>query len=281
MKELNYRSGVTGRNLDLESTDVWMGPARSFRNRVWSYKLGGRGAEQITRDAREAKLTVEYGSREAMDKAEEQFEADLTAGRPGVISAYTMNDKEWTQNAYIPLSESTDDRHGLTCDLTILLLDGVWRHQLPPTDFNTSIDITSGIYLDLPTDVPYDLKPGSISQKITNPSLTPMPWISHIYGPCTDPYFRIRGNLYQVNCEIPPDGYLTITALAGQKSVILTDAVGGRTDVFAKARRGRGLNGGEYIFQPIPAGTNEVTWPNTFGFDIAIVQERSTPPWSI
>lgn len=281
MMELAYRSGVTGQVLDLESDEVWMGPARSFRSRVWSYKLGGRGAQQITRDAREAKLTIEYGSREAMDLAEEQFEADLTAGRPGVISAYTMADEEWTQNAYIPVSEPTDDRHGLTCDLTVLLLDGVWRHLLPQTDFTTSIDVSGGVYLDLPTDVPFDLKPGAVSQEIHNPSLTAMPWICHIYGPATSPYFRIAGNLYQVNCEIPQGAYLTIDARAGSKSVILTDLVGGRTDMFAKARRGRGLGGGEYLFQPIPAGNNEITWPNTFGFDISIVQERSTPPWSI
>lgn len=279
MKELAYTSGVTGTTFDLESEQVWLGSALSFRSRAWSYKLEGRGAGQITREAREAKLTVEYGSRVDMNRAEEQFEADLTASRPGVITAYDADEAEWTQNAYIPLSEPTPERHGLVCDLTALLLDGVWRHQLPPTDFTTTMDGDDGGYLDLPTDVPFDLKRGSVSRRITNPSLTPMPWVCHIYGPCTDPYFRIGGNLYQVLCQLSAGEHLTITSLTGQKGVVLTDAVGGRTDVFAKARRGRGLNGGEYIFQPIPAGTSEVTWPNTFGFDIAIVQERSTPPW--
>ena len=50
-------------------------------------------------------------------------------------------------------------------------------------------------------------------------------------------------------------------------------------NVFDKGRRGTGLNGGEYIFQPIPAGDSIVQWSG-FGVDLTVYQEESEPPWS-
>ena len=49
--------------------------------------------------------------------------------------------------------------------------------------------------------------------------------------------------------------------------------------MFDKGRRGTGLNGGEYIFQPIPAGDPIVQWSG-FGVDLTVYQEESEPPWS-
>ena len=57
----------------------------------------------------------------------------------------------------------------------------------------------------------------------------------------------------------------------------MTAENGDETNVFDKGRRGTGLNGGEYIFQPIPAGDSIVQWSG-FGVDLTVYQEESEPP---
>ncbi|ERI87681.1 hypothetical protein HMPREF1587_00720, partial [Bifidobacterium breve JCP7499] len=49
---------------------------------------------------------------------------------------------------------------------------------------------------------------------------------------------------------------------------------------FANAERGAGLDSGSYIFQPLPAGRAEVSWPGGYTFELTPVEERSEPPWS-
>ena len=108
---------------------------------------------------------------------------------------------------------------------------------------------------------------------------TAMPFQMVIYGPVSNPQLTLGGNRYALNMEIPSGSYVTVTSIAGRRTIVMTAENGDKTNVFDKGRRGTGLNGGEYIFQPIPPGDSTVEW-NGFGVDLTVYAEESEPPWS-
>lgn len=109
--------------------------------------------------------------------------------------------------------------------------------------------------------------------------LDPVPFRMRIHGPCSDPVVTIAGNRYMLDGDIPGGAWAEVDSTVGARTVTLV-AGGDRINWFSHAHRGFGLDGGEYIFQPLPAGRNEVTWPGGFVFDLTPVEERSEPPWS-
>ena len=60
----------------------------------------------------------------------------------------------------------------------------------------------------------------------------------------------------------------------------IVNADGSTADAFPQARRGVGLGGGEYIFQPLPPGRHEIEWDGSFGLDLTWFEEEGEPPWS-
>ena len=60
----------------------------------------------------------------------------------------------------------------------------------------------------------------------------------------------------------------------------IVNADGSTADAFPQARRGVGLDGGEYIFQPLPPGRHEIEWDGSFGIDLTWYEEEGEPPWS-
>lgn len=137
-----------------------------------------------------------------------------------------------------------------------------------------------GEFLDLPYDLPYDLGVPSTRKYVDIAGWGAAPLRFVIYGPCVNPAIRIDGNWYRVDATVPDGGYMVVDPLATPRSVTVVGPDGSVTDAFAKARRGNGLGGGEYIFQPASPGTNEVEWDRSFGFDLTWYEEEGEPPWS-
>ena len=137
-----------------------------------------------------------------------------------------------------------------------------------------------GDSLDLPYDLPHDLAAPSPRTRFDAGEWVESPLRLVFYGPCIDPSVRIDGNLYRVEAVVPEGGHLVVDPLASPRSVTLVNADGSAVDVFAKARRGDGLGGGEYIFQPVSPGDHEVEWDRSFGFDLTWYEEEGEPPWS-
>ena len=144
----------------------------------------------------------------------------------------------------------------------------------------TTADPADGDFLDLPCDLPHDLAAPSPRSRFEAGEWGETPLRLVFYGPVIDPSVRIGGNLYRVDVVVPEGGHLVVDPLASPRSVTLVNADGSTVDVFAKARRGDGLGGGEYIFQPAPPGANEVEWDRSFGFDLTWYAEEGEPPWS-
>jgi hypothetical protein len=272
MRSLTYESSTSQKTVNLSGAKAWVGTILDLRSRAFDYTLGSHGVSAVTRNARTVKLSQLSVDPKTLDEQRRIFDADMIAGKPG-----SLNVDVWSQRALLVESApqfANPVTQGL--DLTFVLLDGVWRKPVK-SQYVPSV-VTGGAGLDLPTDLPFDLSPMSVAAELVNEGLTAVPLQLRVYGPATNPYVVINGNRYQVDVVVPEGGYLTIDGI--ERSILLTSADGDVTDCFSKGHRGLGEGGGEYVFQRVPAGSNSVSWTNSFGFDVTLFLEEGEVPWS-
>lgn len=162
--------------------------------------------------------------------------------------------------------------------LTIVLADGVWRrptmtHFTPRYDSGTAD-------LDYPYDYPHDFAGMALGAEIVNDTSIPQPVKLTIFGPCTNPYVIIGTNRYEVDVTVPSGSRLEIDGTGDVRTVTMVSGTGLATNCFAQAVRGSGKDSGRYVFQPLAPGTQSVSWPGGFQFDLTVCEERSEPPWT-
>lgn len=273
MNQLEYVPGIGGQSVQLDGPTSFVGIAENLRSREWEYDLGYRDLVSATRPAREVDVTFNADYATA-DELRRVADADVTARTPGIFIAQ----KEWRQRGYILASNPNDIHYGrLSTELKIALLDGAWW-RLVVRSFMPSGGGSGDTYLDYPHDYPYDYEKTSYTGGITPSVLTPSDVYLVVYGPAVNPYVIVGGNRYQVNVTVPSGGYLIVDGR--DKTIMLTLADGTVQNVFSSGVRGGGAGGGSYIFEKIPAGTSEVTYDGSFGFDLGWYEEEGEPPWS-
>lgn len=124
---------------------------------------------------------------------------------------------------------------------------------------------------EFPYDFPYDLLSNSIVAQIINRGLTEQEAQIIIYGPATSPEITIGDNSYAVNCTVEEGDILTIDTKA--KTIILRRADGTEENMFS-LREPR-----TDFFRKIAVGSNPILWDGSFGMDVILFEERSTPEW--
>ncbi|NEG56129.1 hypothetical protein [Bifidobacterium platyrrhinorum] len=282
MRSMTYSCGANPqRVIDLiDPAGIMVRRIESLRTHSWDVELASHGIESAVRKATTVSLTGTCGDLTQLDEACRLFDADMAAATPlgGRGVAGTLRVDGWSQNALVTgVTPDYDPPGPATFEFSIALLDGVWRK---PGDVQQYLadELVPDLDLDYPYDYPYDYAPGSRGQTVTNPAAAPMPFRMVIYGPAANPQITIGENLYALDITIPTGAYVTVESVDGNRTVVMTHENGDTENVFSSARRGTGLDGGEYIFQPIPAGTSDVAWRG-FGFDLTVYEERSTPAW--
>lgn len=276
MHRLSYISGMGGVEVSLDCRSALAGTAEGVRGREWGYSIGYRSIAAATRAARECSLSVTFLDLSAADELRRLADRDVSMATPGTLAI-----DGWTQRAYITAADpSSISQAHMAAKLTVVLLDGVWRRGHTVSFEPLTAPQGDGDSLDLPYDLPCDLGAPSARSYIDVGEWGAAPLKFTIYGPCTNPAVRIDGNWYRVDATVPDGGYLVVDPLAVPRSVTLVNADGSTVDAFPKAHRGEGLGGGEYIFQPASAGTHEVDWDKSFGFDLTWYEEEGEPPWS-
>ena len=276
MRRLSYISGTGAAEVCLDCRSALSGTAEGIRGREWGYSIGYRSIAAATRAARECSLSVTFLDLSAADELRRLADRDVAMATPGTLAI-----DGWAQRAYITAADpSSISRAHMAAKLTVVLLDGVWRkgHTVPFELLTATAG--DGEFLDLPHDLPYDLGVPSTRRYVDIAGWGAAPLRFTVYGPCVNPAIRIDGNWYRVDATVPDGGYMVVDPLATPRSVTVIGPDGSVTDAFAKARRGNGLDGGEYIFQPASPGTHEVEWDRSFGFDLTWYEEEGEPPWS-
>lgn len=276
MRRLSYISGTGAADVCLDCRSALSGTAEGIRGREWGYSIGYRSITGATRAARKCSLAVTFLDLPVADELRRLADRDVSMSTPGTLAI-----DGWSQRAYITAADpSSISRAHMAAELTVVLLDGVWRKGHTDSFEPLTAAAGDGEFLDLPYDLPYDLGVPSTRKYVDIAGWGAAPLRFVIYGPCVNPAIRIDGNWYRVDVTVPDGGYMVVDPLATPRSVTVIGPDGSVTDAFAKARRGNGLGGGEYIFQPASPGTHEVEWDRSFGFDLTWYEEEGEPPWS-
>ena len=153
-----------------------------------------------------------------------------------------------------------------------LILTSDFPFWVKETQFEFRKDVKAVEGLDLNYDYPFDYCPNMTSGTLNNTGFTDTNFRMVIGGPCSNPGVYISDHLYQVNCDIGDDEYLTIDSVT--KKIYLTSNDGTTTNVFNLRNRD------SYIFKKIPPGDNAVSWEGEFGIDVILLEERSEPKWT-
>jgi hypothetical protein len=248
-----------------------------LRDYSWSYDTINRRISRFYHDMKERKIplvvkcsTVEEANH-IKNLLHEMGEKDIAALIPGTIYV-----GDYYTKGYISASskaEYLDNPSHCKLDLTLLSEDPRWyretTHVFLPGETET---VSAGSGTDYPYDYPYDYALSQVGRRIMCDTVTENSFKLNIYGPAVNPSVNVGGHTYAVSGSLLPGESLLIDSIA--KTITLTTATGGKVNWFDK--RGRD----SYIFQPIPAGVNAVSWVGGFGFDLTVVEERSEPRWT-
>lgn len=139
---------------------------------------------------------------------------------------------------------------------------------------NTSpAETSTAYYLDYEYDYNYDYTQNKAGRGFLNiDHIAESDFKMTIFGSCNNPRIVINGHPYEVYTSLSAGEYLVINSL--NNSVIKYHANGTQDSIFDL----RGKK--ETVFEKIPPGNNEVSWPGSFGFDITVYIERSEPKWT-
>lgn len=214
---------------------------------------------------------TEAEATEARNRLLEIAEADIQAMLPGKIYV-----GEYYLSGFITASKKSKylfSKRYCNLNLEFTSADPAWC-----TDRNYVFAIgsdsnsASGYGVDYPFDYPFDYSAPFKSRKVDGGSSGNCKFKLIIYGEATDPAINIAGHIYAVSGRIQKGESLLIDSV--NKTITLTTATGTKVNWFDKRNRE------SYIFEPIPAGINNVNYNGTFGFDLTIIEERSEPKWT-
>ena len=250
--------------------------SNELRDYSWSYDIINNRISRFFRSVTSRKLPLMIccsSKEEANDirnRLLEFAEVDIEAMLPGKIFT-----GDYYTTGYITASKKSDYRmHGRYCliELTLTSVNPAWSREKTHV-FGGSQDIVqadkSGI--DYPFDYKYDYSVTTTSRQILCEGIKPNNFKLKIYGEALNPSITINGHVYAVTGTVKPGESLVIDSL--NKTITLTTASGTKLNWFNN--RGRD----SYVFEPIPAGLNNILYNGAFKFDLVIIEERSEPKW--
>ena len=275
MDKFEYQPAtLNAQTIKMDGPVSYVGTAENVRSRSWAHELGKRSLLSATRTAREVEATFACDF-EAMDALREAADADVINRTPGTFVAQG----EWRQRGFILESRPKNIHFGrLSASLTLALLDGAWW-RVKSISLMPGSGTQSASGLDYSYDYDHDYSQPETGGKVNTGSLVPCKPKLVFYGPVTNPYVIIAGNRYEVEATVAAGARVEVDGK--EKTVKLIAEDGTVVDKFADAHRGSGEGGGEYIFETIPPGDNDITWDDSFGVDVGWYEEVGEPPWSL
>lgn len=278
---LSYENAA-GDTIDIGPRSIYrFGDCDLFDAR-WDYELVNDTVSSVKRSQRESTLTLyvdaptEAAGVAARNRLEEVLDSGVGNGALGCLRSggwYTRclcvaqnKDAWWFDGRYFEV------------ECSLLRPDPVWTLE-QARDYTIDRGAqTETLGKDHPFDYPHDYTAQRIVKEFTLAGRDASACRITIYGPAKSPYVRIGGNRYKVDVDVPQGGLLIIDGR--DKAVELFDIDGNKTDAYGARQRGA-RGSGDYIFERISPGYNNVTWDNSFGFEIRAYIERSAPEWTI
>ena len=249
-----------------------------LRDYAWSYDTINNRISRFYHSIRYRKLPIVIkcnSDTEAVavkNRLHELAEADIEARIPGKVFV-----GDYYTSGYITASVKSNyliTKRLCYIELTLTSDDPAWYREQTysfPPDTGDSTGVSVG-GTDYPYNYPYDYALPLKGRKIVCDSVGSSAFRLLIYGRAFNPSVVIGGHTYTINDSISYGETLLIDSVT--KTITATTAAGTQMNWFDM--RGRE----EYIFEPIPAGQNTVSWDGTFGFDLTVIEKRSEPKWT-
>jgi hypothetical protein len=197
-------------------------------------------------------------------------EADVVSNIPGkVISG------EYYTQGFITASAKSKyliNKRFCKIDLTLTSDDPAWYREKTQSFIPGVIDSAQGSGTDYPYEYKFDYEVSMAAQNLYCDSLISSAFRLRIFGAAVNPSITIGGHVYSVNGSIGAGESILIDSL--RKTITLTKADGTKVNWLDKRNRD------SYIFEEIPSGNNTVTWNESFGFDLTVIEKRSEPRWT-
>ena len=249
-----------------------------LRDYAWSYETINSRISRFYRSVKSRKLPLvvcgetDEAATDAKNRLLELAEADIEAVLPGKIYI-----GEYYTTGFI--TASAKSKYLLTkryseIDLSFTSSDPAWYREQTHVFNKSNGDGESGKMgsgTDYPYNYPFDYAVSTKMRQIVCNTIKANKFKIRIYGEATNPSITIAGHTYSVEGMIKAGESLLIDSV--NKTITLTTATGAKINWFDKRNRE------SYIFEPIPAGINTVSYNGTFGFDLTVVEERSEPKW--
>lgn len=256
--------------------------AHTLRVYKWSYVERAGRIVRFERKPREATFPVgiaaasEEEGLQLRDRIFEVTEPDVLAGRAGSLEICGYAASCYVIGA-VPTNYWMDDRFA-EISLTVLLPGSVWTKETLH-HFTPEMSTGFGSGIDFPFEFPFDFAASRPPRAIINDAMSPGPFIWRVFGPARDPYFKAGDSLHQVKVTLRNGERLEVDSRPGMRTAVKLSAAGEAISVFDKRVRGS-LGSGTYLFEPIPSGRIELSWDNGYAFDLVLVDQTSTPPWT-
>ena len=265
----------SGREYNLRSETLRTRRGASFH--AWKYDPSavalqhGERVTAFTKDAAnyEATLTL-FGTEEEklalLDQMHDDFELDMRDVNPGRL---IWNDY-YIECFVVECETDPDDSNFLVDNKVSFYCPRPFWIREKTRHFYPIAGDAQEPFLDYPYDYPYDYFSG-VSGAVSWPTEIPFEsdFLMTIFGPCTDPRILINGHGYQIIDTLEQPERVTIDS---KKGTIVKTRANGRTENAFDLR-----NKAESVFDKVPAGTLQISWPGTFGFDLTLFEERSEP----
>lgn len=241
-----------------------------------TYEAVGGKITQWTEEITDWSLDIVVAGTTAEDRNAmiEAFEYDVLKMKPG---------KLWSGDYYLECyvtASSKDqwwfDEGHMHASITITAEKPKWiREFFKVFGKGRDVDETG---IDYAHDWSFDYANNLSVSWAVNTNIVDAPWRMRMYGPTDEAVNVIIGtNVYAVDVKLKEGEVLTIDTR--DKSITLRKADGTEENLFYKRVGTQILGSGSYVFQPIPAGSNVVSWSNKYVFDLTIFDERAEPRW--
>ena len=246
-----------------------------IHNREWSLTTQSRRILAATKDEQSFSFTVKIrgGGLEARNRLCDVLEADLWGNQDGMLTV-----GEWSLACRATSSTKSNwhfDRNVMTEELTFVSANPIWQkddiHHFESFDEETEGISATYDYGYNHGYIPYH--PGAL---INSGLAGDCNFLLRIFGPAINPFVIIDDNQYQVNVTLADGDRIEIDTR--DKTIIKTTREGVVTNEYANRVFGA-VNSGQYIFKPLSAGDNEITWSGGYSIDIVLHLERSEPEW--
>ena len=216
-----------------------------------------------------------------------KIDIDAANGDEGVLKV-----GDWSLTCFAKAGEcSRCTDAAVVYSVTFYAREQVWRKvtELSMMPESGTTDETTG--LDYPTDFPFDYAGTSHKNASVAVKTDVAAKIGVIFlGQCTNPYIRVtstsrtgtKTNLYGINDSAAPQEQLVIDPLGKSKvgkSVYKRGATGELTNEYSNRVRGV-VGSGSYVFEEMPTGSLTVSWPQSFGIIVRVIEERGILPWT-